>query len=74
MVSQGLIARASQRLGHRPELVGVVVDVIARRSATGYSDEEVSAYLKDMIGPDNPAATVGFVAWVLDEVERGEGR
>ena len=34
----------------------------------------VEQRLKDMIGPDNPAATVGFVAWVLDEVERGEGR
>jgi hypothetical protein len=73
MVSQQLLSRASRRTGQRVELVAGPVEIIARRAAgTGMTVGEIARDLQDRLGPDNPATTRSFVAWVIGEVERGE--
>ena len=74
MVSQELLMRASQRTGYRAELVAAPMGIIARRHRAGQSLADITRFLHDQLGPDNPIASRTFVAWVLDAVERGEGR
>ncbi|HJQ45593.1 MAG TPA: hypothetical protein VJ870_04600 [Amycolatopsis sp.] len=74
MVSQELLVRASRRTGYRVELVAAPMGIIARRHRAGQSLAEITRFLHDQLGPDSPVASRTFVAWVLDEVERGAGR
>lgn len=72
MVAQDLLLRASARTQHRVELVAAPVDIIARRTAAGETNEAIAEYLQAHLGPDNAAASLDFVAWVVGQIRRQE--
>lgn len=72
MVTQDLILRASARTRHRVELVAAPVDIIARRCAAGHTNGQIAEYLQSHLGPDNPAASLDFVTWVIEQIRRQE--
>ena len=72
MVSQDLIERASQRTGHRVELVAGAVEIIARRMGEGQSVRQIARWLQSLLGRDHSAASVEFVGWVVSQLRRSQ--
>lgn len=72
MVAQDLLLRASARTRHRVELVAGPLDIIARRSAAGHTNEAIAEYLQAHLGPDSPVASLDFVTWVVGQIRRQE--
>lgn len=70
VVTQDLIRRASDRTRHRVEVVAEPVEIIARRSAEGQSNRQISQYLQSHLGRGNPVASLDFVAWVIGEIHK----
>jgi len=65
-----LTRKASNKTGHRTQLVGPVVEIIVDNHRSGWSEKKIVDWLKYHIGPDNPAAQLEFVRWVLTEAGR----
>ncbi len=64
-----ITAAAAERLGHREQLVGPVIDVITRKHFALTEPSEIVAELRSVFTDTAPQAQPDFVTWVTDQLD-----